>query len=466
MNWGVFVTFCGVNFMNITLYRYLICLIISVCAFSAFNLEVDAKKISKTKTSAKVAKSSLNAADGKQQTAEVENQTEQNADNTAAEFPGFLNSPVIDVQAKQAILIDFETNTVLMQKNADQQMFPSSMTKIMTAYLVMKKLKEGVIKPDTMITVGEEGFRTEGSSMFLNVNDTVSVMDLLRGVIVQSGNDASIVLASYLSGSEAAFAVEMNRELKKMGAINTQFVNATGLPDANHFTTARDLTIVARHAILDFPEYYPLYSETEFTYTNPSGKSITQGNRNTLLSKKNMGCDGIKTGHTNIAGYGIVATVVHQGRRYVLVINGLPSMKAREQEAVKLMNWAKNNFTNIKISKSGETIAKVPVCYGDKDYAELTVAKDVVLALPMMAMNDLSVKISHKNVLEATLVKGGVVGEVTISSKFLDKVVNVPLVVKENVDRANIFKRIISAIKYLIFGFNFSDQSVTKTSQN
>ena len=363
-----------------------------------------------------------------------------------AEFPSAVGLPEIEVKAKQAILVDDQTGVVLMQKNADELMHPSSMTKIMTAYLAIEKIKAGVIRPDTLVTVGKEGWRTEGSSMFLNINDQVSVLDLLKGIIIQSGNDASIILAQSLSGSEETFAAEMTQRAHALGATHTTFKNATGLPHPDHQTTARDLIILSQHAIHDHPDYYSLYSEKSFTYGG-----IAQGNRNPLLYK-NIGCDGVKTGHTDAAGYGMVASCVHQGQRYVLVINGLPSMQARADEATKLINWATHTFTNVIIFKAQDLVDEIPVWYGHENVLPLTVEKDVIVTVPHSAKKDLKIKISYQSPLEAPIQQGVVMGKITVTSSSLPQPIEFLLVAAITIERAGFFKRLKDAFTYLVWG--------------
>ena len=368
-----------------------------------------------------------------------------------AEFPSTVGLPEIEVKAKQAILVDDQTGIVLMQKNADELMHPSSMTKIMTAYLAIEKIKAGIIQPDTLVTVGKEGWRTEGSTMFLNINDQVSVLDLLKGVIIQSGNDSSIILAQALSGSEETFAIEMTQRAHALGAMHTTFKNTTGLPHPDHQTTARDLIILAQHAIHDHPDYYNLYSQKSFTYGG-----IAQGNRNPLLYK-NLGCDGVKTGHSEIAGYGMVASCVHQGQRYVLVINGLPSMQARADEATKLMNWATHTFTNVTIFKAQDLVDEIPVWYGHENVLPLTVEKDAIIIVPHFSKKDLKIKISYQSPLEAPIQQGVVMGKITVTSSSLPQPIEFPLVAAITIEKAGFFKRLKDAFTYLIWGIPKQD---------
>ncbi|MDP6884534.1 MAG: D-alanyl-D-alanine carboxypeptidase family protein, partial [Rhodospirillales bacterium] len=242
----------------------------------------------------------------------------------------------IETMAREAFLMDMTTESVLMEKNADAPMAPASMSKLMTIYMVMERLQDGHLSLDDTFSVSETAWRKGGaksgsSTMFLNPGSRVRVEDLLRGIVVQSGNDASIVIAEGLSGSEGQFALEMNLRAREMGLEDTNFVNSTGWPDPEHRTTARDLAHLAKRTITDFPQYYHYYAEKTFTYNG-----IRQGNRNPLLYK-DLGADGLKTGHTRASGYGLVATVKRGERRLILVVNGLPSVKARARESERLI---------------------------------------------------------------------------------------------------------------------------------
>lgn len=364
-------------------------------------------------------------------------------DTVKAELPNSSISLDIEVLAKQAVLVDYQTGTVLLQKRAEELMHPSSMTKIMTAYLTIEKIKNKVISLDSLITVSQNGWRVEGSSMFLNLNDVVKVEDLLKGVIIQSGNDASVVLAEAISGSEEAFATEMTRSAREMGALQTTFKNATGLPHPEHLTTARDLATIAIHALKDHPEFYHLYGEKTFTYGN-----ISQGNRNPLLYK-NMGCDGIKTGKTEIAGFGIVASCVQQGQRFILVINGLPSMQARADEATKLITWAIRTFANYHLFKAGQEIDQIPVWNGKENSLPVTVKKDTVITLARIGRADMKVKLHYNAPIQAPISEGAEIGKITINSSALVKPVEIPLVAAVSVEKAAFFKRFKDSIYHL-----------------
>lgn len=347
----------------------------------------------------------------------------------------YMTSYGVDVMSDYAILVDFETGRVLLEKNADKPMAPSSMTKILSACVVFDKLKKGVLSEDDIFTVGKNAFRLEGSTSFLKLNENVSVMELLRGLIVQSGNDAAVTLAEGISGTEADFAEEMNNLAFSMGAKNTHFVNASGLPHDNHKTTARDLSIIARRSIIDYPKYYGLWGEKEFTHNN-----ITQMNRNPLLYK-NFGCDGIKTGSTAAAGFSVVASCVKNGRRLILVINGLKTMQARADEAYTLMDWGFQNFKNYKIFAKNHKFATIPVWYGDKNHVDVIIPHDVVLTLKRMNPKSISYTFDHQKSLSGAQKSGTVVGTVTVSSPKFDAPYQFPLTIDGEIKPAGFFKR-------------------------
>lgn len=253
----------------------------------------------------------------------------------------------IETIAKQAILVDITSNTVLFEKSPDQRMAPSSMSKIMTMYMVFDAIKEGRLTLESTLPVSERAWRMQGSKMFVELHNNIKVDDLIKGVIVQSGNDACIVFAEGLAGSESAFAERMNKRARELGLKDTNLTNATGWPDPNHYMTARDLAILAEHLIKDFPEYYHYYSIREFKY-----HGINQGNRNPLLYR-GMDVDGMKTGHTEAGGYGLTASAEREGRRLILVVNGLPNMQARADESARLIEWGFREFATYALFKIG-----------------------------------------------------------------------------------------------------------------
>lgn len=354
--------------------------------------------------------------------------------------------PKLETLAEQALLIDYATGITLLEKNADQLMFPSSMTKIMTAYILFENLKNGNIQMDTAFPVSERAWRMGGSKMFVPLNAMVRVEDLLKGIIIQSGNDACIVAAEGLAGSEENFAHIMTEKAREMGAFRTTFKNASGWPDRDHLTTARDLAIIAHRLITDYPEFYSLFGVKEFVYNN-----IRQWNRNPLLYK-NIGCDGVKTGHTDSGGYGIVASVAHDGRRLILVANGFPSEKARAQETLKLMTWAIQSFGNYSLFKPGDAIDEIPVCLGEGNFVQATVPEEVVMTLPKLSRKGLKVDIQYEAPMAAPIQKNAPVGKMVITLPSQEFPVEIPLVAAHSVGKAGFFKKIKDSFRYLVWG--------------
>ena len=282
----------------------------------------------------------------------------------------------VDTVARQALLIDFDTGAVLLEKSADERMPPSSMSKLMTMYVVFDLLKQGRLRLDQQMPVSERAWRMGGSKMFVQIGSQISVEDLARGVIVQSGNDACIVLAEGISGSEQQFAELMNEVARRIGLRDSVFRNATGWPDPEHRMTARDLATLARRIINDHPEYYRFYNERSFRWND-----ITQENRNPTLARV-PGADGLKTGHTEEAGYGLTASAKRGERRLILVVNGLPSMRARAEESARLLEWGFREFDNVVMFRAADTVEDVPVYLGERPTVPLVTGRDLVLTMP------------------------------------------------------------------------------------
>ncbi|MBM3515265.1 MAG: D-alanyl-D-alanine carboxypeptidase [Alphaproteobacteria bacterium] len=359
--------------------------------------------------------------------------------------------PAIDVAARQYVLIDVTTGAELVGRSADEKMPPSSMSKLMTAYMVFDRLKSGQLSLDDEFTVSENAWRTGGaasggSTMFLNPNDRVKVEDLLRGMIIQSGNDACIVLAEGLAGSEEAFAEQMTAKAKEIGLAASNFMNSTGLPHQDHYMTARDLSLLVRRIVADFPEYYSLYSETSFTYNG-----ITQGNRNPLLYKIGSGADGLKTGHTDVAGYGLTASAIRNGRRLVMVANGMASMKARDEESSKLIDWGFREFTNRSLFKAGDKVADAEVWLGDRPSISLVVRDETTITLPRGALSSLVVKAVYEGPLPAPIEKGTTVGKVVVTARDFGPL-ELPLVAADSAGRLGFVGRLKAAASYIFLG--------------
>lgn len=308
----------------------------------------------------------------------------------------------IETAAKQALLMDFDTGTILLDKDAHKQMAPASMSKLMTVYMVFERLKDGRLSLEDTFTVSENAWRKGGtksgsSTMFLEPNKKVSIEDLLRGIIVQSGNDACITIAENLAGSEDYFAKDMTIRAKELGLKNSNFVNSTGWPNKTHLMTPYDLVILARHIINDFPEYYSIYSERSFTYN-----SIKQGNRNPLLYRV-KGADGLKTGHTESSGFGLIGSVKRNNRRLIVVVNGLNSDRERAEESAKLIEWGFREFDNYSFFSAGEKVSDAEVWLGKKPTVPMIVKENIKLTLSPRTRKKTKVKVVYaKNLLNVS----------------------------------------------------------------
>jgi D-alanyl-D-alanine carboxypeptidase (penicillin-binding protein 5/6) len=310
--------------------------------------------------------------------------------------------------AEEAILMDYDTGQVLFKKNAHRKMPTASMSKLMTLYMVFWALEADRISMDDTFRVSRKSWEMGGSQMFLEVDDQVSVEDLIHGVIVHSGNDAALTLAEGVGGTEKSFVKAMNDKANELGMDNSHFANASGLPDPDHYSTAHDLALLARATIKNFPEYYKLFDEKEFTYNN-----IKQSNRNPLLYR-DIGADGLKTGHTKEAGYGLIASGKQDGRRAILVLNGLPSEKARAQEGARLLEWGLKGFDNVKLYVAEETVVKAPVVLGHKNRVPLMLSRDVTVTVPKIARDELKVMATYTRPLKAPVERGKKVGTLKV----------------------------------------------------
>ncbi|MCB1538161.1 MAG: D-alanyl-D-alanine carboxypeptidase [Rhodospirillales bacterium] len=315
----------------------------------------------------------------------------------------------IDTIARSAYIVDMTTGTVLLDKNADMRIPTASMSKIMTTAVVFDAIHKGQLSLSDMLPVSEKAWRMGGSKMFVELGSKISVDDLLKGVIVQSGNDATIVLAEGLAGSENAFVDRMNAMAGEWGLKNTHFMDASGMPDPGHYSTARDLATISEHLIRDYPEDYKYYGMREFTW-----HKITQPNRNPLLGKVE-GADGIKTGHTEEAGYCLIGSAERNGRRVVMVVTGLPSWDDRVQESTRLMEWALRNFKVETLLKRGQVVGQAPVVYGAAKSVPLIVGADAVATVPATYNpRDRQVKIRFMTPLVAPVKAGQTVGTVLV----------------------------------------------------
>ncbi|MDD5586789.1 MAG: D-alanyl-D-alanine carboxypeptidase [Alphaproteobacteria bacterium] len=361
----------------------------------------------------------------------------------AQDMAGARGIAPLETNAREAVLVEAATGDTLLAKDADTSMPTSSMSKVMTMYLVFDAIRQGKLKMDDELTVSEHAWKQEGSRMFLNAGDKVRVEDLVRGVIVQSGNDAAVVLAEALGGSEPQFAEMMNSKAKELGLTHSHFTNATGLPDPDHYSTARDLAKLALVMIRDFPEDYKYYSEKDFTYNN-----IKQGNRNPLLYR-NIGVDGLKTGHTEAAGFGLIASMVRDGRRLILVVNGLTNMQERADEPAKILEWGYREFGLYPITKEGGQMAEARVWLGTAPAVPLVAGENVSLSLPRSARAGLKVTVAYDQPIPAPVQKGQAAGKVTITAPGKETV-EVLLVAGENVGQLGLFDRMLAKLKFLM----------------
>jgi D-alanyl-D-alanine carboxypeptidase (penicillin-binding protein 5/6) len=351
----------------------------------------------------------------------------------------------METQAQHAFVIEVETGTVLLDKAADEHMPPASMSKIMTAYVVFDMLKQGRAKLEDELPVSERAWRLQGSKMFVPIGGRIKIDDLLKGVIIQSGNDACLVLAEGLAGSEEAFVEIMNQKAKEIGLKDSHFTNVDGLPNPDHWMTARDLAALSIRTIEDFPEYYHYYGQMDYEFNN-----IKQGNRNPLLYK-GVGADGLKTGHTEEAGYSLTASVKREDRRIIIVLGGLSTMKARAQESERLIEWAFREFNDYKLFAAGEKVEDAEAWLGSEPKVPLTVAKDLVVTLPRKSRKDMKVTADYDRPIPAPVKKGEAIGKLVVTAPDVPPT-EATLVAGADVGRMDALGRIATLAGYLVWG--------------
>lgn len=363
--------------------------------------------------------------------------------------PGWAQE--FDTKAPYALLMDYQSGTLLYHKNADEPLEPASMAKLMTVAVVFDELQSGRLSMTDEFFISEHAWReggaaSGGSTMFAELNSKVPVADLLRSVIIQSGNDAAIALAEGIGGSEATFARMMNKLGAEIGLTGSNFVNSTGLPDPNQYSTARDLATIARFIIAQFPEYYPMFSEPNFTWNG-----ITQGNRNTLVGM-GIGVDGLKTGHTEAAGYGSVVSSAAGGRRLIAVLHGLGSMAERAEEARKLVTWGTRGFELIPVFAAGEVVARADVFGGAQPQVGLVGKNDIEILIPRGADNCPTATVTYSGPLRPPVAAGAQVAKLNVMCN--DVVVQVtPLYAAEAVVEGDIVRKAADALKELALGW-------------
>jgi len=348
-----------------------------------------------------------------------------------------------ELNATSYYLTDFDSGQVLAEKDADKPVEPASITKLMTAYLVDKAIADGDIALDDMVTISEKAWRMKGSKMFVEVGKQVSVGDLLKGLIIQSGNDASVALAEYVAGSESAFAGYMNHQAKLLGMNNTNFVNSTGWPDENHYSTARDIALLTRTVIRDFPESYRLYKEREYTFND-----IRQFNRNRLLWRDET-VDGVKTGHTDAAGFCLVASARREDMRLISVVLGTDSDKARTQSSQALLNYGFRFYETHQLYRAEEILSRARIWYGDQEQVSLGVGKDIYITIPRGRYGELDASMEVDREISAPVQRGQQLGLVSI--RLGDELLlSDDLVAMQDVGEGSLFSRAMDRIK-LIF---------------
>jgi D-alanyl-D-alanine carboxypeptidase (penicillin-binding protein 5/6) len=350
----------------------------------------------------------------------------------------------VDTVAKWAVIIDFNTGATLLEKDADASMTPSSMTKLMTMYIVYGLLKAGRLKLDQELMVSERAWRMGGSKMFVQVGSQVKVEDLIRGVIVDSGNDACIVFAEAIAGSVEQFADLMNQKARELGLQNSHFRNANGWPDPEQHMCARDIAILARRLIQDFPEYYRYDSEKTFKYNN-----IEQQNRNPLVQKGLA--DGLKTGHTEDGGYGLVASTLRGNRRIVLVLNGMTTMRQRSEESERLMDWAFREFEDVTLFTAGDTVEQAPVWLGTSAKVPLVGGRDLVVTMPRGWQNRAKVTLEYDSPIPAPIVRGSTLGQLTVNGQGIPDL-KIPLLAGADVPRLSLPGRAWAVLSHYVTG--------------
>ena len=368
----------------------------------------------------------------------------------------FFTKPVFanfDVNARTAIVQDYLSGKILYEKDAARQIFPASMTKIMTSIIAFDLLKSGELSLDDKFLVSENAWRLSQagySSMFIMVGDEITVENLLRGIIVSSGNDACIALAEGIAGTEEEFAIMMTEKAKEIGMENTNFSNSSGINAPDNLSTVRDILIMSNYLIKNYPNYYEYYKETEFTWDRTGGDPIKQGNRNPLLYK-NIGVDGIKTGYLAYEKYSLASTIKRNNRRIIAVGSGFVSKNQRSKQSLKLLTYGLTNFDTVNIAKKDEIFNELDVWQGTQKTIKSYINEDVYKTIPKAKKKYLKVSVNYQGPIKAPILKNDIIGKVKILYKD-EQIGEYDLLAFEDVKRQNIFSRFISSINFLIWG--------------
>ena len=361
------------------------------------------------------------------------------------------SSPKIDI--KTAILIDYHSDKILYEVEPDMSIYPASMTKIMTSIVAFDLLKQGKIKLEDEVIVSENAWRLSKSgysSMFIMLNDKVTIEDLLKGIIIVSGNDACVALAEGIAGTESNFADMMNEKGEEIGLTNTNFTNSSGINDPDNYSTVRDIAIMSRYLIENYPKYYEYFKEKEFTWERTGGDPITQGNRNPLLYK-NIGADGIKTGYLALEKYSLASSIIGEDRRLIAVASGFKTKKSRSTESVKLLSWALRNTVTYEIAKKDVPKFKFKTWLGKEDSIEGIVKEDIYVTIPKKAVKDLKVFKEYNGPIKAPIKKNQEIGRLIVESPE-EETKTFPIYASKDLKKVNFFKSLFLSFNYMIWG--------------
>ena len=366
-------------------------------------------------------------------------------------FSSSFASPKVDV--KTAILLDYNSDKILYELEPDMSIYPASMTKIMTTIIAFDLLKQGKIKLDDEVIVSENAWRLSSagySSMFIMLNDKVSIEDLLRGIIVVSGNDACVALAEAIAGTESNFAEMMTEKAEEIGMENTNFTNSSGINDPDNYSTVRDIAIMSKYLIKNYPKYYEYFKEKEFTWDRTGGDPITQGNRNPLLYK-NIGADGIKTGYLALEKYSLASSVIGEKRRLISVMSGFKTKQSRSTDSIKLISWGLRNTNTYEVSEKNISNHKFKTWLGKKEFVNVSTKDDVYVTINKKEVKNFKVIYKYNGPIKAPIKKGDEIGTLIVQ-KSEDNVSSIPVYANEDIKKVNFFKSLFLSFNYMIWG--------------
>ena len=362
-----------------------------------------------------------------------------------------LANPIL--QARTGILIDFHSDEILFELDSNAQIYPASMTKIMTAIIAFDLLKKNKLSLDDKFIISENAWRLSQagySSMFIMINDEVSVENLLKGIIIASGNDACVALAEGIAGTESNFADMMNEKAGEIGMLSTNFTNSSGINDPDNISTVKDIALMSKYLVNNYPVYYEYFKEKTFTWDRTGGEPIKQGNRNPLLYK-NVGVDGVKTGYLAVEKYSLASSMKKNDRRLISVVSGFETKKLRSSESLKLLNWGFRNTNTFEISKKDETIFEIDTWLGEKDKIKATSKDDYYVTINKKDIGHLTISLDYTGPIKAPLNKGTKVANIIVSKK--DEIIkSLPLYASEDLKKVNFFKSLLTSLNYLIWG--------------